>query len=130
MQIKYEIFNILLAQHNKFQYNAGEAITERGKWSIAGQKDSERRTKDRAWSFLGRCSSIFEESSPFRPQFEFHLEQTVQLDLTCAFRMLFLVCAQDGFHSFDCDRYWIDLEGYMVYMGGMTGFRGTIIIGW
>lgn len=32
MQIKYEIFNILLAQHNKFQYNGkGTRHTERGK---------------------------------------------------------------------------------------------------
>lgn len=32
MQIKYEIFNILLAQHNKFQYNGkGTHHTERGK---------------------------------------------------------------------------------------------------
>lgn len=44
---KYEIIsNILLAQHNKFQYNGKGSHTERGKWSIAvSQRPKPNRTK-------------------------------------------------------------------------------------
>jgi len=77
-----KFFNILLAQHNKFQYNARERT--RRAWKMIYCREKGRRTEPDL--FLGRCSSIFEESSPFRIRllFEFNLEQTVQLDLTCA----------------------------------------------
>lgn len=78
MQIKYEIFNILLAQHNKFQYNGkGENTHTHRAWKMIYCTHTQReretiegdRYKDKLWSLPEQMLQL----SPW--QFEFNLEQ-------------------------------------------------------
>lgn len=92
-----KFFNILLAQHNKFQYNA-QRDRERGTHTQSVENDllprRDTKNKDLGPSLIFFWADAAASSSPFRAlQFEFNLEQTVQLDLTCA---LFVTGKKNG----------------------------------